>query len=229
MGPSQGEPIMTIKIRSLMASAVCLVAIACSDASPAPKTEAKSTELPLAKPSFAEEQMAALAATAEGKPRSVLDALEQKKAPEAIVLEAAKDAGMKELLAVAQHEEPIDFSRPLSAAEVTLKRFVLAAGVTDREPLGESDTFTSDAKIFAFMELANPDAEPYAVRVHWEPLSGPAAPYGVELHVKTAPRFRTWSWTAIPREPGEYRAVLRTLDGEEIASRAFTIEAPKSE
>jgi hypothetical protein len=229
---------MTIKIRSLVASGFCLVGIACTDASPArdlraqgdqAETAAKSAQLPLAKPSFVEQQMAALAATAEAKPRSVLDALEQKQAPEALALEAAKDAGMKALLAVAQHEEPTDYSRPLAAAEVTLKRFVLAADVADREPLGESATFTGDAKIFAFMELANPDAEPYAFRVHWEPLSGPASPYGVELHVKTSPRFRTWSWTAIPREPGEYRAVLRTLDGEEIASRAFTIEAPKGE
>lgn len=219
---------MTIKIRSLVVSGVCLVGIACSDASPAleaKKTEAKSTlAIPAAKPSFAQEELAALAATAELKPRTILDGAEKKRDPEPLAVDAAKDAGAKELAMVKQHEEPIDYSRPITASEVTLKRFVLARDVADREPLAEADTFRSDEKIFAFMELSNPDAEPFAFRVHWEPVAGPESAYGVELQVKTAARFRTWSWTAIPREPGQYRAVLRTLDGEEIASRAFSIE-----
>ena len=223
---------MTIKIRSLVVSGVCLVTIACSDASPVSETkqrEPKNTPaMPAPKSSFAQEETAALAALAEAKPRTILDGPEKKK-PDEQLLEA-KDAGLKaELLAVATHEEPIDYSRPLAASEVTMKRFVLARGVEGREPLDESDSFTGDEKIFAFMELSNGDAEPYAFRVHWEPLEGPASPSGVELHVKTAPLFRTWSWTANPREPGQYRAVLRTLEGEEIASRAFTIETAVSE
>jgi hypothetical protein len=222
---------MTIKIRSLVVSGLCLVGIACSDAAPA--SEAKEIEakgppaMPAPKPSFAQEETAALAATAETKPRTILDGPEKKKEPELTdPSEASKDAGLKlELAAASAHEEPIDYSRPLAASEVTVKRFHLASGVAEREPLDERDTFKGDEKIFAFMELSNPEGEPYAFRVHWEPLAGPISPYGVELHVKTAPRFRTWSWTAIPREPGEYRAVLRTLDGEEIASHPFTIIA----
>jgi hypothetical protein len=233
MEPSQGELTMTIKIRSLVVSGVCLVAIACSDASSASEANKSGPEnrqaLPAAKPSFAQEETAALAALADTKPRTILDEPEKKKAQE-LALEASKDAGlMAELALAATHEEPIDFSRPLAASEVTLKRFVLANGVEGREPLLEADTFTGDTKIFAFMELTNPAAEPYAFRVHWEPAEGPASPYGVELHVKTAARFRTWSWTAIPREPGQYRAVLRTLEGEEIASREFTIKKAVSE
>jgi hypothetical protein len=216
---------MTIQIRSLVVSGVCLVGIACSDAAPAPAAANKVAPkgvpaMQSRKPSFAQEDMPALTATAEASPRTVMDGPEKKKEE----LDGAKDAGSKaELSALSGHEEPIDYSRPLAAAEVTLKRFVLATGVEDREPLEETDTFTGEQKIFAFMELSNPDAEPYAFRVHFEPLEGPLSPYGVVLNVNTSPRFRTWSWTAIPREPGQYRAVLRTLEGEEIASRSFTI------
>jgi hypothetical protein len=220
---------MTIKIRSLAVSGMCLLGIACSDASPARealKTEVKrAPAMPAPKPSFAAEELAALAATAEVKPQTILDAPEQKTEPALDPSSLSKDSGTKvELAAAANHEEPIDYSRPLAVTEVTVNRFLLASGVESREPLDERDTFKGDEKIFAFMELANAEGEPYAFRVHWEPVAGPASPYGVELNVKTAPRFRTWSWTAIPREPGAYRAVLRTLDGEEIASRTFTIE-----
>ncbi len=219
---------MTIKIRSLAVSGMCLMAFACTDASPAreaAKTETKvAPAMPALKPSLPE-QPAALTATAEAKPRTILDAPEQKQEPALDPNELSKDAGTKLELAAAQnHEEPIDYSRPLAASEVTVKRFLLSSGVEGHEPLDERDSFKGDEKIFAFMELTNSEGEPYAFRVHWEPSEGPASPYGVELHVKTSPRFRTWSWTAIPREPGSYRAVLRTLDGEEIASRTFTIE-----
>jgi hypothetical protein len=219
---------MTIKIRSLAVSGMCLLGIACSDASPA--REAQQTQLksapamPAPKP-FAAEELAALAATAEAKPQTILDGPEQKKQPALDPNSLSKDAGGElELAAAVNHEEPIDYSRPLSPSEVTVTRFLLASGVAAHEPLDERDTFKGDEKIFAFVELANAEGEPYAFRVHWEPVAGPTSPYGVELNVKTSPRFRTWSWTAIPREPGAYRAVLRTLDGEEIASRNFTIE-----
>lgn len=220
---------MTIKIRSLAVSGMCLLGIACSDAAltrEAAKTERTSAPaVPALKPTFAAEQPAALAATAEAKPQTILDAPEQEKPRALEPSPASQDGGHETALAAASsHEEPIDFSRPLAAAEVTVKRFQLASAVEAREPRDERDTFKGDEKIFAFVELANAEGAPYAFRVHWEPAQGPASPYGVELHVKTAPRFRTWSWTAIPREPGSYRAVLRTLDGEEIASRPFTIE-----
>lgn len=218
---------MNIKIRSLAVSGMCLMAFACTDASPA--REAAKTETKFApatstlKPALAEPP--ALTTTAEAKPRTILDAPASKQEPALEPESLNKDAGSQFALAAAQnHDEPIDYSRPLAASEVTVKRFLLSSGVAEREPLDARDTFKGDEKIFAFMELSNAEGEPYAFRVHWEPTEGPASLYGVELHVKTSARFRTWSWTAIPREPGSYRAVLRTLDGEEIASHPFTIE-----
>lgn len=124
--------------------------------------------------------------------------------------------------------EEIDYDRALDPAEVKIARFVLAHDVKDREPVDASDTFTSDVKkIFAFVELEN-GAAPYAFNVHWESLDQAPSPYGVKLGVKTSPRFRTWAWTAVKRSPGAYRAVLRTLDGKDIASRSFVIEAAET-
>lgn len=126
--------------------------------------------------------------------------------------------------------EPVDqtpkevFDRPLDPSEVQVDRFVLAQAVQQREPLGETDVFSTEAeKIFAFVQLANPEQPPYSFKVHFERADEAPTPYGIALEVPTAARFRTWAFTRIKREPGQYRAVLRTLDGREIARRDFTV------
>lgn len=116
------------------------------------------------------------------------------------------------------------FDRPLDPSEVQVDRFVLAQAVQQREPLGETDVFSTEAeKIFAFVQLANPQQPPYSFKVHFEKADEAPTPYGIALEVPTAARFRTWAFTRIKREPGQYRAVLRTLDGREIARRDFTV------
>lgn len=128
------------------------------------------------------------------------------------------------------HDEPViapevAYDRPLDPAEVKLERFVLTTNVVGREPVDQAEVFYTDTdKIFAFVHLANDD-DPYSVKVHWEPADGPPSPYGVALTVPTAPRHRTWAFTRIKRAPGRYHAVLRTLEGQEIARREFFIEA----
>lgn len=132
----------------------------------------------------------------------------------------------KSLALEGHQDEPDEFDRPLDPTEVQVVRFVLARDVKGREPVGESDYFpTGKEKIFAFVQLANEQGAPYALRVHFEPAEGPSTPYGVKLTVPTAPRHRTWAFTRVERAPGRYKAVLRTLDGQEIASREFVIEA----
>lgn len=74
---------MNIKIRSLAVSGMCLMAFACTDASPA--REAAKTETKFApatstlKPALAEPP--ALTTTAEAKPRTILDAPASKQEP----------------------------------------------------------------------------------------------------------------------------------------------------
>jgi hypothetical protein len=119
-------------------------------------------------------------------------------------------------------EDGEDF-REVTPGDVKLVRFVLATEVSDREPLGESEVFPADTpKIFAFLQFDNRD-EPYEVSVHFESVDGPELPYGIDLAVKTSPGWRTWAYTRVRREPGMYRAVVRTLDGQHIDSREFEI------
>jgi hypothetical protein len=169
------------------------------------------------------EPMPALTAVAPEQPPSVSDLplgddKEQPKVPKVETLEL----GVQEISHA--EAEPVDYDRPVEAKDIRVDRFVLARDVSGREPVAESDHFDTDTKqIFAFVQLANPDA-PYAFTVHFEPVDGPTSLFGVKLDVPTAARWRTWAWTKIERAPGKYRAVLRTLDGEEIVSREFTID-----
>jgi len=214
---------MKASARSLVLLIGCCLGSACSDKEPASSANlrvpspATTKVAPAAPPS--EEPATALTASAPSQPSSVLTPTERSHVGEASAQAPAPHAPEPE-------PEPIDFSRTLEPEEVKIDRFVLAHDVQNREPIDEADTFASDAdKIVAFVQLANGDALPYAFTVHFEPEGGPAFPYGVQLNVPTAPRHRTWAWTRIKRAPGAYRAVLRTLDGEEIASRSFTIAA----
>lgn len=213
-------------IRPFVLLSIVLGTVSCTEAA-APKA------LPTAKGELKEKtalprslEPVAMTATTPQNLRTVLSGSMPKEETQPPTRERAEETATKEPTSdTASMEEEVDYERPLSPEEVQIDRFVLATDVSAREPVGETDVFTTDTKkIFAFVQLANAEGAPYSFRVHWEPVEGPASPYGVALKVETAPRYRTWSWTAIRREPGHYRAVLRTLDGEEIASREFVIE-----
>jgi len=219
---------MTSMLRNVLLLSACAMSAACMDErvdSPKPKTPAIPSAVSAAELALAKDEPS-LAALAPASPSTILDNPVTPKPDEAKPMAVAPDAAQ---LALGDHEvEPVDYDRPLDPSEIKIDRFVLAHGIEQREPLDESERFTGDTKIFAFVQFSNPEGAPFAFRVHWEKAEGPASPYGVKLKVETAARYRTWSWTAIPREPGEYKAVLRTLDGKEIASKPFTIE-PGSE
>jgi len=207
---------MTPTIRSLIVLSGCYLATACTE--PAGKAAVdKPSALAAPKPG---DVPPALAAVSPARPESVADAprvAEPPKASPSLSLGTPEPEPV-----VIEHEE---YDRPLDPKEVQVDRFVLAHAVEGREPVDESDVFSTDTKeIFAFVQVANAKGLPYAFKVHFEPLDGPATPYGVQLTVPTAARFRTWSWTRIQRTPGRYKAVLRTLEGKDIAQREFEIE-----
>lgn len=204
---------MTSTIRCIVLLSTCALWTACDDpksARPEEETKQVGAAEAMRGPQALAAPVEALAATAPEPLKSVADA------PTAQQETAHAHAPEPEA------EQDPRFDRALEAGEVQISRFVLAGDVMGREPVDVRDSFANDVKIFAFVELANV-ALPYAFRVHWEPVDGPSSPYGVELKVRTAERFRTWSWTAIERKPGRYRAVLRTLDGQDIASRELEI------
>lgn len=214
---------MTPTLRCLVLLTAFSASSACSDAPSAPThtthhTPKSSTSKAKTTAERALPKATQLVSTTPAMPPSLLD-------DRGVAKESGHDAAVLHAESTeASEPAPVDFDRALDPSEVQVNRFVLASDVRGREPVGETDTFTTEtAKIYAFVQLAN-DKEPYAFRVHWEKAEEPASAYGVKLSVPTAPRWRTWSWTAIRREPGEYRAVLRTLSGEEITSRPFLIE-----
>ncbi len=200
--------------------AVTGLAVGCQDEPKAlPKLETPKLEAP--KKTEPAQDQPTLSAVALEQPKSIADTkVEEPKvaAVEPIAIEISHDAEPERM-----------YDRALDAKDVVVDRFVLAQDVSGREPVDESDHFASDTKrIFAFVQLANKDA-PYAFTVHFEPVDGPPALYGVKLDVPTAPRFRTWAWTKLIHEPGKYRAVLRTLEGEEIIAREFTVDDPATQ
>jgi hypothetical protein len=195
--------------------AVAGLAPGCQDE---PKSLPKSMPK-LEAPAPKEVEPPALTAVAPAQPASIAEPVT-----------APQDPKQEPPVEISHAPEPtLSFDRPLDAKDVVLDRFVLAKDIAGREPVEESDHFTSDTdKIFAFVQLANTDA-PYAFTVHFEPVDGPSSLYGVKLDVPTAARWRTWAWTKLVHEPGKYRAVLRTLEGEEIGAREFTVDAADQE
>jgi len=215
---------MTSTIRCIVLVSACSLWSACQDTQAASDTPAVARRSPEASSKHA---VPALGAAAQSPTHALTAA-----APEPVRSIADRAPTQERAVpepVTQQDEAEQSFDRALSASEVKVERFVLARDVKGREPVNVSDTFDTDTgKIFAFVQLAN-NQTPFAFRVHWEPVAGPRSPYGVTLSVPTAERFRTWSWTAIERKPGRYKAVLRTLEGEEIASRELTIMASDGE
>ncbi len=156
---------------------------------------------------------AALAAAAPEAPKTILDTHVES-------THEGVDEGER-----AAHERPNDGADPLPNA-VRVDRFVLTSGIEAREPVDALDVFSeSEDGIYAFLQLSNEGGLPTEVQVHFEKADDPALPYGIALDVPSAPRWRTWAVTRIPREPGLYRAVVRTTDGVDLATRSFEIVA----
>jgi hypothetical protein len=226
MGVLKETPDMTPTIRSIVVLTGCYLLSACSEPAQTPSAAKAKANPPVVTAPVDDghkAQLEALTAVSPQQPSSLADAPPPSKEPEELpTMERKASADTTgEVVTPLEHE---DFDRPLDPKTVKIDRFVLAEKVEGREPVNEGDVFGADTKeIFAFVQLANEKDPPYAFSVHWEPADGPASPYGVKLTVPTASRWRTWSWTRIKREPGHYKAVLRTVDGEEIASKPFEI------
>jgi hypothetical protein len=228
---------LTPELRALSLLAFCSLASACgveagdrdhsrgaaARQAPSVASPASTTQKERSSPKPAEPQLSALAPST---PRSILDDKPSGDVSRSDGFAVEPQGRGKDKSAKDDAEQTApELDAPVSLEHVKVDRFVLATDVEQREPVGESERFTTETpKIFAFMQFANGDA-PFAVKVYWEKVGDPASPYGVELQVPTAMRHRTWSWTKIRREPGSYRAVVRTLDGRELVSKEFVIEA----
>ena len=122
-------------------------------------------------------------------------------------------------------EMPVRVGEPAREGELRVRRLIVARGVEGREPVGAADTFArADVdRLYAFVELGNRTGEEQKVVVTFEPEGDRADATGhVELNVGEGARWRTWAFTRMMRA-GEWDAVVRTLDGDELARTSFTV------
>lgn len=114
-----------------------------------------------------------------------------------------------------------------AAAGLVVKRFVVAAGVDQREPLARDQAFVADGKpVYAFAELSNPSGEEQEVSVIFERKgSNQRVGYATLKVPASVPRHRTWANTRYIREPGAWEAVLVSASGAELARASFDVVA----
>jgi hypothetical protein len=114
---------------------------------------------------------------------------------------------------------------PVKQAEkLALKRLVLAHGIDNKEPQDVSTSFNAkESRVYAFVEVENPEKLPGEVTVEFEPPKGKAQGE-VKLAVGEGARWRTWAFTRQAHEPGEWTAIVRDSKGHELGRQTFNVE-----
>lgn len=122
---------------------------------------------------------------------------------------------------------PAAKAAPAPAAALQVKRFVVATGVKDREPLtGGEPPLADGSAIYAFAELANPLGGSENVRITFERKGGAERVGNVTLPVPAqVSRHRTWAVTRFIRAPGVWDAVLWSESGAELGRTSFEVAA----
>ena len=114
----------------------------------------------------------------------------------------------------------------IATSGLHLSRMVIARGIEEREPLDSGTRFevTNDGRIYAYIEVANPDAVEDEVEVKWVQAESPDEVISrVNVNVGPHPRWRTWAYTSLIREPGQYLAVVTDSEGRLIARAPFEV------
>jgi hypothetical protein len=113
---------------------------------------------------------------------------------------------------------------PLDAA-ARVSRLSISRGVERRQPIGEAVRFErgSYERLYAYLEVDN-RGEPGAVVVSFVPPGGGPERGRVRLDVGASPRYRTWAYSRAVDLPGRWAAVVRSLDGRELARTSFEVE-----
>ncbi|MEZ4293476.1 MAG: DUF2914 domain-containing protein [Polyangiaceae bacterium] len=112
-------------------------------------------------------------------------------------------------------------------APLRVRRLVVAEGVERgrREPVGAASSFkASDVdKLYAFVEIENPNRADSEVFVTFEPDGEGPSQGQVTLDVGAAPRWRTWAYTRGVKKAGSWAAVVRSADGTVLARTPFEV------
>ena len=109
------------------------------------------------------------------------------------------------------------------ATALRVERLVVARGVEGREPQGADTVFAANEKrLFAFVEVDNPEHAPGDLRVQFVGPGGETQP-PIELSVGESPRWRTWAFTRRAHAPGTWKALVRDERGHVLASTEFEV------
>ncbi|MBW2454782.1 MAG: DUF2914 domain-containing protein [Deltaproteobacteria bacterium] len=119
-----------------------------------------------------------------------------------------------------------DDSEPLvdADADLKIKRLVIAHGVENREPIQPATQFVKgeQERIYAFVEVGNQDRAHSEIFVTFV-RKGADERGQIRLRVGASPRWRTWAYTRLARDEGEWVAIVRNARGDELARAEFEI------
>jgi hypothetical protein len=128
-------------------------------------------------------------------------------------------------VAAAPAPDPKPAPAPRHATDLHVERLVVARGVEGREPQGADTVFSTEEKrVFAFLEVDNPERAPGQLEVQFVAPDGKAQP-PIDVSVGEAPRWRTWAFTRHARTPGTWKAIVRDERGHVVASTEFDVHA----
>lgn len=110
-----------------------------------------------------------------------------------------------------------------TSAQVRVKRLVVTRKVEDREPAKDGPSFSLDgAPLYAFVEMENRTEDAAKIVITFEK-AGTSTGH-IELGVPAnQSRWRTWGLTRGIRDAGEWVAVVRTVEGAELARVPFAV------
>lgn len=107
---------------------------------------------------------------------------------------------------------------------LTIKRLVLTNAIEDREPAPASGFRSGDGPVVAFIEAQNVHAESQRIIVTFEHASGTKVGF-VKLEIpENSTRWRTWARSTHINKAGEWTAVVRSFDGQELARESFSVQ-----
>ncbi|MEN8142341.1 MAG: DUF2914 domain-containing protein [Thermodesulfobacteriota bacterium] len=145
---------------------------------------------------------------------STVSAQEEAAKPEAAMAEAAKPGAAKPEAAMAEAAD--------TSAVMTINRFVTCQGIENREPAGETATFTAGTETaYAFLEARNISAD-VEVNVVWIYDGNEVA--RVPLSIRQGSRWRTNSSKQLAGRPGAWQVQVQDAKSAVLASLDFTAE-----
>lgn len=117
--------------------------------------------------------------------------------------------------------------KSLSAVPLKIKRLVVTTEIEKREPVEVSSFEAGGEAIYAFMELENPGDDEQQVMLTFEHSSGRKVGL-VELKIPAKQRrWRTWGRTQNIKQGGDWEAIVKSADGQELARTKFHVSETK--